>query len=303
MKARNKHLRQVLFIPALLFILLIGSCSNQKQETIDDQALAIDSLQQEIQVRNESFNEVLDLLGEAEGQVAMIMKREKLVAGNDEGKNSEQLLKEISMIDDLVSRSNETIKKLNDKLKVSDLRLTNLQKRINKLVADLKERDKTLKDLRADLMSREEQIQILAGKYDSIQMKAATQKVALTESRQEVELLESNNDKLNKIYYTVGSVKELASKGIVSKEGGFLGIGRTVSLEPGADINEFIEMDIRKLNKLPLEAKEVELISEHPEDTYSIVQDEIEENIKYLEITDPEGFWKVSKYLVISTKS
>ena len=90
---------------------------------------------------------------------------------------------------------------------------------------------------------------------------------------------------------------------MVTKERGFLGLGRSIDLNESANDDEYIKIDIREFNKLPIEASQVQLISEHPADSYVIIQDENEENIKYLEITVPEKFWKVSKYLVISTKS
>ena len=69
-----------------------------------------------------------------------------------------------------------------------------------------------------------------------------------------------------------------------------------------ADRGDYLEIDIRQLNQLPIKAANLSLLSKHPIDSYAIVPGDTDE-MKILEITDPDEFWKVSKYLVISKKS
>jgi hypothetical protein len=49
-----------------------------------------------------------------------------------------------------------------------------------------------------------------------------------------------------------------------------------------------------------LNTKKAVVISEHPNNSYTLV----EENglVAYLEIKDPQEFWRISKYAVIQTK-
>ena len=86
------------------------------------------------------------------------------------------------------------------------------------------------------------------------------------------------------------------------KEGGFLGLfGKAWKLQEEADEAAFMTVDRRNLQRLRIEASMLDLVSSHPEGSYQILPGESEAE-KVLEITDPERFWKVSKYLVISKK-
>ena len=305
---KNQRTKKVAMLLAIAGFVSIGftSCSNKEQEAkLKTQEVSIEQMKSELVSKENEFNEVLNLMNQVESQVAAIVKKHELVAETETGKkpSKDKLIKELDMIGTLVDESNKTIAELNGKLKNSSLKTSGFQKRINQLTADLEERSALIIDLKDQIEMKEEQFQVIAGLYDSVQVQSATQVRLISDKDQEIELLSGLNDNLNTVRYAVGSYKDLRDRGLVTKEGGFLGLGRTIDLNESANDSEYIKIDIREFPRLPIEASKVQLISEHPADSYVIVQDENEENIKYLEITDPEKFWKVSKYLVISTKS
>lgn len=307
MKIQNSKTSKALLALAAFATVGLASCSSgEKEKVIEEQTVSIKEMQSEIASRDSAFNEVLNMLSQVEDQVATIVEKENLIANaqsGDNANNKDKLLKELALIDNLVAQSNQTIDDLKGKLRNTDLKLTGFQKRINQLTDDLEQRSTMIADLRSEVLRKDEQINMIAGRYDSIQVITATQVREINTKDQEIELLTSVNDDLNTVHYAVGSFKDLKERGLVSKEGGFLWIGRSIDLNESADSKEYIEIDIREFSKLPIEANKVELVTEHPADSYVIVQDENEANIKYLEITDPKKFWQVSKYLVISTKS
>ena len=307
MKIKNSKPSKVLLALAAFATVGLTSCSNgEKQKVIDQQTVSIQQMENEIASRDSAFNEVLSMLNKVEDQVATIVEKENLVANaqtGDNGTNKDKLLKELALIDNLVAQSNETIAQLKGTVRNSDLKLTGFQKRLEQLTEDLEQRSTVIADLRAEVLQKDQQIDLIAGRYDSLQIMSASQVRTITDKEQEIELLTSVNDDLNTVHYAVGSFKDLKERGLVSKEGGFLWFGRTIDLNESALKDEYIETDIRDFSKLPIEADKVELVTEHPADSYVIVQDENEEDIKYLQITDPKKFWQVSKYLVISTKS
>ena len=49
-----------------------------------------------------------------------------------------------------------------------------------------------------------------------------------------------------------------------------------------------------------IDAKEIQLITEHPTDSYQLVKDG--DKVQYLAITDPVNFWRISKYLVVAAE-
>ncbi|WP_323755673.1 hypothetical protein [Roseivirga sp.] len=307
MKIQNSKTSKALLALAAFATVGLASCSSgEKEKVIEEQTVSIKEMQSEIASRDSAFNEVLNMLSQVEDQVATIVEKENLIVNaqsGDNANNKDKLLKELALIDNLVAQSNQTIDDLKGKLRNTDLKLTGFQKRINQLTDDLEQRSTMIADLRGEVLRKDEQINMIAGRYDSIQVTSASQVREINTKNQEIELLTSVNNDLNTVHYAVGSFKDLKERGLVSKEGGFLWIGRSIDLNESADSKEYIEIDIREFSKLPIEANKVELVTEHPADSYIIVQDENEANIKYLEITDPKKFWQVSKYLVISTKS
>jgi len=102
---------------------------------------------------------------------------------------------------------------------------------------------------------------------------------------------------LNTAYYAVGPYKTLRDKEIIKKEGGFLGINRETTLTGNPDEELFHEIDIRDITKIPVFAKKWDIVSGQDASSYELVYDN--ENMEWIHITDPEKFWKKSKYLVV----
>ena len=103
---------------------------------------------------------------------------------------------------------------------------------------------------------------------------------------------------MNKAYYVNGTFKELKDKGLLTKEGGFIGLGRTESLTGNLPENTFIQIDIASIKSIPVNAKTAKLISEHPAGSYELILD-ADKKVESIFITDPALFWKISKYAVV----
>ena len=103
---------------------------------------------------------------------------------------------------------------------------------------------------------------------------------------------------MNKAFYTCGTYKELKAKGLLTKEGGFIGLGKTEALTGNFPDNSFVQIDITQFNSIPVNSKGAKLISEHPAGSYEFVRDN-DKIIKSIDIKDPALFWKISKYAVV----
>jgi hypothetical protein len=66
------------------------------------------------------------------------------------------------------------------------------------------------------------------------------------------------------------------------------------------DNKYFTEIDISKVKTIPVNSRKVELITEHPASSYKLIEDNGQ--IAYLEIENPQEFWKISKYALMATK-
>ena len=69
-----------------------------------------------------------------------------------------------------------------------------------------------------------------------------------------------------------------------------------------SDFNKdyFIKIDIRYDKKIKLYSKNAKLLTTHPSGTYVLEKDKLGQY--ELQITDPNKFWSVSRYLVIQVK-
>jgi hypothetical protein len=105
---------------------------------------------------------------------------------------------------------------------------------------------------------------------------------------------------MNKAFIVCGTYKELRAKGLLTREGGFIGLGKTKSLAGTFSDSAFGQIDITVTKSIPVNSKSAKLITEHPKNSYQFIRNK-DKKIESLEITDPVQFWKISKYAVIET--
>ena len=84
------------------------------------------------------------------------------------------------------------------------------------------------------------------------------------------ELIHKQDHELNTVYFASGSFKELKENGIMEKEGGFLGMGARKQLADKLESKAFITMDKREHSVIPIFSKNAELVTPHPQETYSL---------------------------------
>ena len=104
---------------------------------------------------------------------------------------------------------------------------------------------------------------------------------------------------LNKAYFTVGSFSELKDNGIVEREGGILGIGSTPVIIKDFSRDNFTQADIRVFRFLPLNSRKADVLSVHPVGSFHISGDNSADT---LFVDNPEAFWSVTNYLVVTVK-
>lgn len=295
----------VVLLGALTIAMWFGMSSiNKKKEAMsqDLERLEKRSLQKEM-----IFEEMVGLIDDVESQIDEIVKRENLIV--DQRKEQPvkdqkvRMISELQMIDELILRSAEDIKLLNDKLSASDLRLGVFQKKINGLQADLQDRAKEVLSLKGELVAKDEALALLINQTDSLNTQVNAYITSLGKKDFKIDQLTALNKELYKGYLAIGTFDELKAKGVVNKEGGFLGLlGRKMTLQEDAALTEFITVDKRDVSRLRIAASRLSLISEHPSDSYQIIPGETEKE-QVLEITNPDTFWQISQYLVISKKT
>ena len=91
----------------------------------------------------------------------------------------------------------------------------------------------------------------------------------------------------------------LTEKKIVTKEGGFIGLGRSKELTPEIDRKALTKVDITNLSVIPIMKHKVDILTTHPKNSYRLTG---KNKADSLVITDQKEFWSLSKVLVVNVK-
>lgn len=114
-----------------------------------------------------------------------------------------------------------------------------------------------------------------------------------TESDRQADLREKEN---RKIFYIIGSRKDLERAKVIKKTGGFLGIGGTLQLSDKFEELFFQSGDFEIITEISLgNTQKINMVSTHPGGSYLIIKTPGE---WYLKITNPKKFWSINRYLV-----
>ncbi len=274
------------------------SCGKTEREKLEAQN---QQLEQKLQTRDSLYNGMMSLMTEVESEIKQIKEQENLIStrSDDVDKTRDMdLAGDIRNISDLIQSTNQKVILLSGKLDQADMQVNAFKKRITQLTNELQKYKQNIAQLHDELDLKDEQINNLNVEVGSLVTRVQLQTETIEIQNQEL----SNREKLlNKGYFAVGSAKNLMQEGLVTKEGGFLWLGRTMELAEDAAQDKFTEINVEDTKRFYLDSDKINLVTEHPSASYKLVSDA--GKVKYLEVTDPREFWRISKYLVISVKS
>ena len=180
------------------------------------------------------------------------------------------------------------IKKLQDQLKNSNFRGSEMKKVISNMLKQLDEKDQQLQQLRAELEAKNIHIAELDETIEGLNTNVSNLQ---SENAQKAETINSQDVQLNTAWYVYGTKKELKDQRILVD-------GKV--LQSSFNKNYFMKIDIRVTKEIKLYSKSVKLLTTHPSGSYQLVTDENKQYV--LQITTPQLFWSTSKYLVVLVK-
>ncbi len=296
---KNTFQNKYLIVGATALILLSASCDTEKRKELQAKA---DQLELDLHARDSAFNEIMDLMTKVESQIDKIKERENLIANRskeDFAEESEQgLVEDIVIINELIESTNAQVKNLSAKLNKANIEIGSFKMRVNKLSQELDERKNAITSLEEKLSVKENKIMELDGEVKTL----VTRVNMMDETIEEQKIALKENDKtIHRAFYVVNTEKNLLEEGLITKEGGFLWMGKTTEIEENISEEKFNEIDIRQTSRFYVNSNKMNLVTEHPKGSYEVVKDE-NEIVQYIDVTNPAEFWKISKYLVISVK-
>jgi len=179
-------------------------------------------------------------------------------------------------------------------IKSNQQKIDALTAQVKKGKGDLSAFEQVVANLKLDLLDKENEMIAFKGKLASMEEDYAT----LFDDYNEQLLISNMQDgALHKAYFAYGSKDELKTNGVIEKDGGVLGVGVAWKLKADFNKDYFTEVDSRQLSRIPLGAAKVEFITQHPTESYELIEEG--KQIKELVITDADSFWGVSHYLAI----
>ncbi|MDG5799101.1 hypothetical protein QA597_01835 [Marinilabiliaceae bacterium ANBcel2] len=282
-----------------LSILMLWSCSSGPSKTeLQNRA---DSLTVIAAKRDNQINYFIETVADIEDNIRKIKEAEQIIsvrADSDELMigDGDRINDDLNLIYELMVQNREKIESLEKEMQnagVENKRLNRLIAGLNEQLRDKSERIATLqqelkeKDLKIDTLSNE--LEYLSYEIDSVR-----------EAKEETEQrLKESDERYYSGWYAVGSRRELRDYGITSRDG-FLFFGSTQVLQDDFEKQYFNRIDIRETDSIELYSNRGELLTSHPEESYSLIENE--EGLLILNISNPELFWSISRYLVIQVR-
>lgn len=280
---------QLFFCTVILVFagLSLGSCSggaDKEGNPLADSLNAVNNnLNGKLSEKEAALQEFIISFNEIQENLNTIKEKEKIVTNTSKAgdvKNKEDQIKEdIQAIYDLMAKNKNRIGALSEKLKKSSLKIEGLQKMIENLQTSINQKDGEIADLKSQVEGLNIDISNLKANVE------ATEKVVA----EKTEVIQT-------AYYAFGTSKELKEKNIITKEGGFIGMGKSTKIKEDFNRDYFTKINIANTTVINIGAKKAKIITNHPSSSYKLVGDK---TVEKLEITNPDEFWSASKYLVI----
>lgn len=290
-------MKRPVFAIITIAVLILSSCSKKAEEmnrqletenkslttqlaTAQDSKDSLIFLMNDIYTGMEQINEQEELLYNIRGNGDQVMQRQTII------ENLTRIQQELKMKQELLDKYNAQLNDKNDKNNILRSQVVALQDKLAKSesrVAELRQKVESLEAengmLRQDLATSQEQIRTVTSANDSLTDRTV----------QQHNQLRQNEADMNKVYYALGTKKELKNNNILGK-------GNKV-LRDNYNQNYFTQADKRSLKYIDCKNKKAEVLTNQPTDSYHF--QEGSGKIKTLIITNPERFWNASRYLVI----
>lgn len=223
-----------------------------------------------------SFNEIQENLNAIKEKERIVTKASS--TGDVKSKQG-QIQEDIQAIYDLMEKNKNRISSLTQKLKQSNLKLSGMEKMIENLQNSITLKDNEIADLKTKLEGLNVELSNLNTNYKSLESENS-----------------SKQESLNTAFYAIGTSKELKEKKVISKEGGFIGIGKSTTISQDFNREYFTKVNTEQFTSINIGAKRAKILTNHPSSSYKLVG---EKPVDRLEIKNPTEFWSASKYLVI----
>jgi len=280
-------MKKLFYLIALLpFAFACGNGENEGGLSTEDSLTAVaEGRKVRISVQDSSIQSFIEGYNAIQESLDSIKDKEKMILGNSKDPETrkskeEQIVADIQAMYDIMNRNKQQISNLQAKLKKSNNKNAELEKFIARLTTEIEEKDAQINNLKSELEKLNVELANLNINYQEVSAES-----------------EVKTQKLKTAYYTFGTKKELTKNNVLTKESGFIGLGKASKMKNDFNKEYFTKVDISNFSTITLGAKSAKLVTTHPANSYKI--EGKDGKAEKLVITNSQDFWSVSKYLVI----
>ncbi|MCY1634479.1 Cbp1 family collagen-binding glycoprotein adhesin [Marinifilum sp. D737] len=280
----------------LLILPFFVACNQKELKQLREQNQQLTAMAKQ---KDSTINDFIESLNTIEENLEIIKEKETIISVNSENPNKSQKQKiasDLTSINNLLEQNREKIADLEKKLNNSWYQNSKLRKLTDRLKTKLEAKETEIIALNDKVAKLNIEVENLNGKVTELN---GTVLALNTENETKTQEIAEKTAALNTGYYVYGTSKELKEKQVITKDGGFIGIGKTAILNKDFKESEFKKIDITQTTTIPVKGKKISLVTSHPTGSYKV---EGTDTVEGITILDPAEFWKSSKYLVIAVR-
>jgi hypothetical protein len=275
-------------VTALVLAVSLGTTScgpkePEKNPLADSLKVVTQELDGKLSEKEAALAEFVGAFNEIQDNLNTIKEKEKIVnkvaTQGDVTSKQNQIKEDIQAIYDMMSKNKSRIASLSKKLKNANLKMEGLELMIANLQKSMEEKDVEIGDLKSKMEALHVELSTLNTNYQAVEAES-----------------EAKTVEINTAFYAIGTSKELKEKNVISKEGGFIGLGKSTKVKEDFNKDYFTKVNVEEATTINIGAKKIKILTTHPSGSYKLIGTKPVEKI---EITNPKDFWSVSKYLVI----
>lgn len=288
-------MKKSLFFLSLGALLLSACAGKDEKKELNEDSIKIADLTAEYNEATNFNDSLMLLMGDIYTGLDSINTQEGLLynMGNgDAADRRAEIRRNLSAIKQRLNANKQLLTQMEAKIKASGNENSVQAKTISQLRQHIEQQDAKIAQLESDLSKAKEEIGNLNTQVAETQEQVKVETAAKEEAQAATVAAENE---ANKVYYAIGSNKELKQKGLLEKK--FL--GSTKVLKGQFDASYFVTADKRTLKSIPTNAKKVKIWTNMPEGSYRIVGEK--DGPKTIEIVNPDKFWSLASHLIIQT--
>lgn len=291
-------MKKIMILVAVALTVALTACENkatQEQQAQADMS-SRDSLLSVIAQKDNELNDMMTTLNDIQEGFRQINEAEgrvNLSKGQPETSQREEIMENLAFIQRTMQLNRELIARLQQQLKTNT-------SASSKLKATL---EATIEGLNSELEAKNKQIADLTAELEQKNLYIAKQGEHITALNQNVNDLTAQNEaksrtmaaqdkELHTGWYVFGTKRELKEQNILQRG--------DVLRSDQFNKDYFTRVDIRVDKVIKLYSKSAKLLTNHPAGSYSLDRDS--QGQYTLRITNPQEFWRASRYLVIVVK-